>query len=79
MQYLDLGADRAGRNKVINVLPEVGPPELALQKRHGASSARVTGELPRVSPLKNLGMNWGRHEETSVGTVVTLRNPLGLC
>ena len=46
--YLSLSTDRAGGDKVLNVLPHLQPTELALYEGSSTACARVTGEL---SPL----------------------------
>ena len=60
MQYLCLGADRAGRNKVLYVPPHLRPPQLALDEGHGSVGAGVAIELGGMTPLDDLrsGVSW---------------------
>ena len=60
---LGSGTDGAGRDKLRSVLADGRPPEAAAQEGQGAADPRVTAELSRVGPRKDLGPDLFRHVE----------------
>ena len=65
MRYLSLGADRAGSDKVLNILPHLQPPELALDECPCSVGTWVAGELGGVTPLDDLSSDIVRNEQSA--------------
>ena len=68
--YLSLSTDRAGGDKVLNVLPHLRPPELALNEGYLVACARVTGELGGMTPLNYLWACAGRYVQSSIWRII---------